>query len=672
MHTNPTAQPAGPRQRLAASIAICTALIALPATQAAEWNLNNNGNWNVNGNWVNPATFPNGIDAVADFSKLDITGHRTINVEQAITIGSLLFGDTNGSHDYILQPGAAGTLTFDVSAGSASITRTSGRNDQIFAPITLNDNLIVTNTGPNNLYFRGPINTNGNDITFEGTGTTRFQDTGAVISGSGNVIMNGSGTLILGNGGSVSTHTYTGRTTVNNGVVMYYGNKSSGNHLLNNGMLTDYYRQTNIFSGGLGEGTNQIQIYGNSGFGGGNGNSNWRIGAQNSVLTWGAAGENGNANATGYFNPTTLKFLTPADNMGPSIYGQVTFQNGLDLNGGSRTIEVREATGPNAITNSWARITGIISGATGSLVKTGGGNLRLQGANTYGGGTTINAGSLIMENASALGSTSGALTIEGGLLNLNNFNLTVGNLTGTGGTIANNGANDRTLTIGNGDASGGNFQGAIVNNTNGGNGTLALTKTGNGVLALSGNNTYTGNTLVNAGTLLIHGSTSASSNFIVASGAAVGGSGSNVWNGDTIFEFEFSTDGSSGAAGTHWDQLAITGSLNLADTNSVNIQLVSMLNTNDSGPLASWNPNLDAVWQGFVTTTEGITGFDPGLFSFDTSGFQNPLDGVFSVALSGQQNGLDLIYTANFVIPEPSRALLVALGLAALFGRRRR
>jgi len=83
----------------------------------------------------------------------------------------------------------------------------------------------------------------------------RFQDATAGISGSGNVIKNGSGVLILGNGGTVPTHTYTGQTIVNGGVVMFQAaNKAAGNFTLNNGMLTDYYRNTTIFSGGLGTG----------------------------------------------------------------------------------------------------------------------------------------------------------------------------------------------------------------------------------------------------------------------------------------------------------------------------------------------------------------------------------------------------------------------------------
>ena len=66
-----------------------------------------------------------------------------------------------------------------------------------------------------------------------------------------------------------------------------------------------------------------------------------------------------------------------------------------------------------------------------------------------------------------------------------------------------------------------------------------------------------------------------------------------------------------------------------------------------------------------ATAAGGITGFAPGDFVLDLSGYQNPLaEGFWSVSQSG--NNLDLNFTA---VPEPSMVMLWGVGLA-LFGAR--
>jgi autotransporter-associated beta strand protein len=64
----------------------------------------------------------------------------------------------------------------------------------------------------------------------------------------------------------------------------------------------------------------------------------------------------------------------------------------------------------------------------------------------------------------------------------------------------------------------------------------SLTKIGIGTLTLSGNNTYTGATTVNAGKLIVDGSIASSSNVTVAGGATLGGHGtvSNISGTGTI------------------------------------------------------------------------------------------------------------------------------------------
>jgi autotransporter-associated beta strand protein len=183
-------------------------------------------------------------------------------------------------------------------------------------------------------------------------------------------------------------------------------------------------------------------------------------------------------------------------------------------------------TGGNNTNTSYA---GIISG-TGELIKEGTGALTLSGANTYTGGTTLSAGTLNINNASALGGAAGVFTIAGGTINntsggaitLSNNNAQAwdGDFTFTGNNALNLGTGavtlgaDRQVTISASELTVGGIIG----------GAHSLTKAGGGALTLSGANTYTGATAVNAGVLNIQNSTAlgtTAGGVTVADGAAL-------------------------------------------------------------------------------------------------------------------------------------------------------
>ena len=163
--------------------------------------------------------------------------------------------------------------------------------------------------------------------------------------------------------------------------------------------------------------------------------------------------------------------------------------------------------------------TGTFAGTNG-LIKKGAGTLDLQGAtSTFTGGLTIEAGRVNMKLTNNV-PISNNLNLQGGELFFNvasPLNLTFAHVTwGNGKMLGGPGsitASSYTITN----------NVAITNNyTLAGNG--GLLKTGEGTFTLSSASTYTGTTTVNAGTLLVNG-TSQSSSVVVNTGATVAGSG---------------------------------------------------------------------------------------------------------------------------------------------------
>jgi len=154
-------------------------------------------------------------------------------------------------------------------------------------------------------------------------------------------------------------------------------------------------------------------------------------------------------------------------------------------------------------------------GTDGGLLfisSSGSGTTTLTGANTYNGGTTVNSGTLQLGGSGTLGSTGGALTVNtGGTLDLNGTSQTVGIFSGTsGGLVVNNsGSGTSTLTVSGGDAVSA-YAGVIADNSNSTSGTMAVSVAANGILILTGSNTYSGGTTILSGGVLAVGNTSGS------------------------------------------------------------------------------------------------------------------------------------------------------------------
>ncbi len=150
---------------------------------------------------------------------------------------------------------------------------------------------------------------------------------------------------------------------------------------------------------------------------------------------------------------------------------------------GSSTIDVQSPGGPITMSQE--------IGGAGSLTKTGGGTLILGAANTYTGSTTLAAGTLRITDPLALQYST--VVINGGTLDLNGLTASLGGLAG----IHNLDLQGTTLTLG-GSNEDSTFAGSIVSS---GNGVASVEKIGTGTINFSGNNTYTGGTVLHSGAI---------------------------------------------------------------------------------------------------------------------------------------------------------------------------
>jgi len=198
----------------------------------------------------------------------------------------------------------------------------------------------------------------------------------------------------------------------------------------------------------------------------------------------------------------------------PSYNGTITMNDNLTVNGGpSGSLSFAATAGINLNTNTLTmsggtiNFNGVISGS-GNVTQAATGNSTLNAANTFTGVTKVSAGNLILSNPLALqNSTLDTLNSINGTatagLKTTVTALTLGGLTGNKNlstvftTTSGGYGNLSALTLNPGTGVTNSYSGNISNGAAG----MTLTKTGNGTQVLSGNNTYTGFTTINSGTL---------------------------------------------------------------------------------------------------------------------------------------------------------------------------
>jgi autotransporter-associated beta strand protein len=284
-----------------------------------------------------------------------------------------------------------------------------------------------------------------------------------------------------------------------------------------------------------------------------------------------------------------------------SIQNLTFLTGGYLLQGGA--LQFATASSLMTVTTETASITSSITGA-GTLIKAGTGLLALSGVNTYSGGTTVNGGTILVSADNNLGALNAVLTLNGGTLastgsfvsarnldlGINNGgvdvasgqNLTLsGVISGIGnlaqintGTLVLTGANTYTgstsiagvLEVGDGSTTGQLGAGNVVNNgtlifnrnntyTYAGliSGSGGVIQNGTGTTVLSGANSYSGSTTINAGILQV----SADNNLGAASGAIILSGGSLV--STATFNSARSVTLNSGVISTATGTLTLSG-----------------------------------------------------------------------------------------------------------------
>ena len=180
--------------------------------------------------------------------------------------------------------------------------------------------------------------------------------------------------------------------------------------------------------------------------------------------------------------------------------GSVTIDSGATLEARAQSLPpyINDLSGrlllsqPTADNGTYA---GTIVGP-GIVTKIGGGTVALTGSSTYSGGTYFNEGALAVGADSALGAPTGALTFYGGTLQLtDSFNLSASRpITLNGPSVSDPGGG----TI---DTNG--YQTTVAQAITGVGGLVVADSSGTdaGAVILTGANTYTGGTTINAGTL---------------------------------------------------------------------------------------------------------------------------------------------------------------------------
>jgi len=537
--------------------------------------------------------------------------------------GSGTFTQTGGSVSTaswaVLARYAGSTGVYDISGGSLTQSNLSTRlivGETGSGTMTISGSGSVTALGGVALGWgggRGVLNLNGGNLTAASI-------TGANYGGSGTQTLNFNGGTLTA---TASTNNFiSGLTTAT---------IQSGGAILNN---AGYNVTIGQILGGSGPATFNgggiTLLAGSNTFAGG-------ITVNNGVLQFTSDAQLGNAT-----NGITLNG------------GQLYNSNSAPVIGSARTITLGSNGG--YFMSGWysnlvyqSSITG--QGGLGIVWDTG--TVTLAGSNNYTGTTTIGTTNAptwynhTNANPTLRLGNSNAMTAGGALafgtspsnntatLDLNGFSASVGGLSGASNArITNTASGASTLTLAPSNSSS-TFAGTIGN----GAGVIAMVKNGTGTQTLSGQNTYTGGTVINAGTLAFTTNNALLNN--ASNGITVNSGGTARFAAYNVIANSQSTVSNSITVNTGGTLLNAGDTYNLLGALNLNGGLVNSAGTNSVNGIGFQLGGPVTVNGG--TNTSVISGNGIGLNS--TS---NPTT-VFNVLSGGTTSGVDLLVSGRLV-----------------------
>ncbi len=624
-----------------------------------------------------------------------VIGNVTVNANTTVTAAGTL--TTAGTVSTVtVADGATLTWTnqtFPTTAGTGFIKAGNGTWDMSSeggaypGGFTLNAGTMIVSK--KNSFGAGTLNLNGG--TIQSSGSSAFAPTALNLGGNFAFTGTGNDTWAMATSLGAATRNITNNTTSGSRMLIgvISGNAGAGLGFWGNGAGTiNIGNAGNTFTGPISINGAEVQFQNDGSFGPVPGSP-----------TAGAIVIDGGR-------------LTTADTNGNAVAYTLNSNRGIQAGSTAGTsISVKSSTG--SLTYN-----GIIAdkpGSTGILVKQGAGTLALGGVSTYSGNTFINNGTVQLtagDNRLPIGTAVNlgqSASVNLGVFDLNGHNQEIAGLESVAGVntnttlknIVTNSAGAATLTL----SGSGHYACGDGSTNNSGiiTGAIGLMKNGSGTQTLGDTNPYTGNTVVNAGTLALSGTGSIAKTplITVAAGATLDVSsrtdgtlalsGGQTLNGFGTVQGALTATGSSTIApgsALGLGVLTVTSNTSLGGTNVMKLDKTSGTNdvlsvggtltyggmltvTNLSGKLAAGDRfklfNASAYAESFSSTNLPV--LDDGL-AWDASTLTNGILNVVSTLkpapyiTSFTLSGTNVVFAGKNGVANGTYVLLMSTNLA--------